>query len=635
MSRLARHYRGAGADAEPGRTLAVLLAAGERAWAIYTNEEAAQHYAAALGMVREGHQVADLGDCSLNDEQLLPWLLERLGEVWARIGEGAAISVWNEALLVRERAGDAVAVARLRCRLALAELDRGRLDRALAHVTAGLAALANCQPCQEQADLQVARFHILNRLGEAVGAAETLETLLLVTKELASPRAEAEAKLAMSSFCWWRNDIAQAREYALQALEVSERAEEMAISCQAYIVLAATGLHSGEHRFMRGQAESGLAVAQRLGAPDAEITFRFYLAFANFMAGSWAKSLRLNGEAVALARRIGHARGQAYLLAQRAMILALQGDLSEAEACLAEVGADLGSPSREGSADKYVVSLAGVAETALTLERGQPELAASIARALVRPLAAGAAPAGLKQLFTPMGLMLLAEVQVAAGEPESALETAGKLMALNRTDVPYLAALASRAEGIAWRGLSQREAALACLERAHREFAALEMPFEAARCLLEMAEVGDRGSGVRDQGSGGCEYRPGIGGGGTGPRSLTPVQAALHALAIFESLGIQRYVDRARRLLRELGVSPPTRRRTQRGKEALSLRQLEIARLIAEGMTTNEITVRLCVSRRTVENHLEHIYRRLGVGSRAALTRYVCEAGLLSPAHKR
>ncbi|MBI2865084.1 MAG: AAA family ATPase, partial [Chloroflexi bacterium] len=53
-NRLARHYRGAGAEADPARALEVLLEAGERAWAIYANEEAARHYVAALAVLRGG-----------------------------------------------------------------------------------------------------------------------------------------------------------------------------------------------------------------------------------------------------------------------------------------------------------------------------------------------------------------------------------------------------------------------------------------------------------------------------------------------------------------------------------------------------------------------------------------------------
>jgi DNA-binding NarL/FixJ family response regulator len=53
-----------------------------------------------------------------------------------------------------------------------------------------------------------------------------------------------------------------------------------------------------------------------------------------------------------------------------------------------------------------------------------------------------------------------------------------------------------------------------------------------------------------------------------------------------------------------------------------------VARLVTEGLTNAEIAERLVVSPRTVGTHLEHIYARLGIASRTALTRYVVEAGL-------
>ena len=59
----------------------------------------------------------------------------------------------------------------------------------------------------------------------------------------------------------------------------------------------------------------------------------------------------------------------------------------------------------------------------------------------------------------------------------------------------------------------------------------------------------------------------------------------------------------------------------------LSRRQLEVARLVALGMTNTEIAARLRVSPRTVASHLDHIYDRLGIGSRAALTRAPALAG--------
>jgi DNA-binding CsgD family transcriptional regulator len=63
----------------------------------------------------------------------------------------------------------------------------------------------------------------------------------------------------------------------------------------------------------------------------------------------------------------------------------------------------------------------------------------------------------------------------------------------------------------------------------------------------------------------------------------------------------------------------------------LSARQLEVSRLVANGLTNAAIAETLGISPRTVTSHLDHIYGRLGIGSRAALTRWIVERGLIEP----
>ncbi|MDO8670168.1 MAG: LuxR C-terminal-related transcriptional regulator, partial [Dehalococcoidia bacterium] len=63
------------------------------------------------------------------------------------------------------------------------------------------------------------------------------------------------------------------------------------------------------------------------------------------------------------------------------------------------------------------------------------------------------------------------------------------------------------------------------------------------------------------------------------------------------------------------------------GGVPVSEREIEIARLVTEGLTTRAIARRLVLSTRTVDNHLDRLYTRLGINSRTALARFVIEAG--------
>ncbi len=62
----------------------------------------------------------------------------------------------------------------------------------------------------------------------------------------------------------------------------------------------------------------------------------------------------------------------------------------------------------------------------------------------------------------------------------------------------------------------------------------------------------------------------------------------------------------------------------------LTRRELEIARLIAQGRTTRQIATTLFISDRTVQTHVTNMLNKLGLNSRIQLSRWV--AGLGEPA---
>ena len=63
--------------------------------------------------------------------------------------------------------------------------------------------------------------------------------------------------------------------------------------------------------------------------------------------------------------------------------------------------------------------------------------------------------------------------------------------------------------------------------------------------------------------------------------------------------------------------------------DGLSEREVEILRLIAEGLTTPEIGAALHVSPHTVQSHRDHIMTKLDLHSRVALTKYAIRKGLI------
>jgi DNA-binding CsgD family transcriptional regulator len=63
----------------------------------------------------------------------------------------------------------------------------------------------------------------------------------------------------------------------------------------------------------------------------------------------------------------------------------------------------------------------------------------------------------------------------------------------------------------------------------------------------------------------------------------------------------------------------------------LTKRELEIARLIAQEMTSREIAAKLFISERTVEAHVTNMLNKLGLNSRIELARWLVSVGGVEP----
>jgi len=64
----------------------------------------------------------------------------------------------------------------------------------------------------------------------------------------------------------------------------------------------------------------------------------------------------------------------------------------------------------------------------------------------------------------------------------------------------------------------------------------------------------------------------------------------------------------------------------------LSEREIEVLRLVARGNSMKQVAQLLTISEKTVDNHIQHIYNKIGVSTRAGATLFALEQDLLSDA---
>jgi len=91
------------------------------------------------------------------------------------------------------------------------------------------------------------------------------------------------------------------------------------------------------------------------------------------------------------------------------------------------------------------------------------------------------------------------------------------------------------------------------------------------------------------------------------------------ALELFRGLGMRLFAERAEAELRATGET--ARKRDPSTLDDLTPQELQIAGLVAEGLTNKEIAAQLFLSPRTIDYHLRKVFSKLGIASRTELVR--------------
>jgi DNA-binding CsgD family transcriptional regulator len=451
----------------------------------------------------------------------------------------------------------------------------------------------------------------------------------------------AEVAVARARNLFWALDRADDAHAVLEAAERRVRGAALRHDLAAQRVRL-TAAH--------GRPAAALAAAAPLLADErvdepARMTAAMGAVEALFSSGCSAEAVAL-AEAwlpVAVRRRHDLPAAEAVLLGMRAMALRLFGDLERATV-LSEAAYELAVARR--SAPATAVEATSLA--LIWLGRGRVTTALRLAResaALLR----GADAVGMRAF----ALAAVAQAAAQLGDPAAA---SSAVDAMERTPLGHKAfavelqlarAWSAAAAGRFTRAREHARAAAAAARdrgqdayavRALHDLARLGDPAHAAAALAELAPRTDgpfaaaaaahaAASAVRDGGAllEAAERLAGLG------ALLAAAEAADAAAAAHRDAGRQASARTAAAraglwLASCEGARPPTLVAI-RDATGLTPREREIALMAAGGSSSREIAERLVVSVRTVDNHLQNAYRKLGISSRGDLPGALSGAG--------
>lgn len=293
------------------------------------------------------------------------------------------------------------------------------------------------------------------------------------------------------------------------------------------------------------------------------------------LGGSWKDALE---EARRACRRFNETNNPTVGLAlyREAELLRLQGDLDGAERAYR-------AASRAGWEPQP-----GLAQ--LRLAQSQPDAAeASIRRAVTE---------SADPLRRAVLLPAYVEIMLVAGELDEARTACDELETVaQHYSSGLLDAIAAYERGAVELAAGDAPRALELLRRALDAWRTLEAPYEVARTRLL---IGEACLALEDADACALELEA--------------------ALADFVRLGALPDAARVERLL---GGT------TNREAHGLSPRELEVLRLLAAGKSNRQIAATLVISEHTAARHVQNIFGKLRVSSRAAATAFAFEHGLV------
>lgn len=435
--------------------------------------------------------------------------------------------------------------------------------------------------CGEDVDLRASLLakQADNAAAAAVaGLREAEATAVAAVEQATGPRVR---RYALYALAWAR---------ALGGRPVDDLCELSRVAADpASYISASPERVAGKRLLWRGQLDDAralwgslAALADERGELISYAMLRLHLCELELRAGDWPAAAALLDEWAESADYDAQFRPQYQRC--RALLAAGRGDTAEAERWAADALARARAVACRWD-ELEALRAAGLA--ALLAE--EPERGANSLRAVWEHcqregvLDLGAFPVAPE----------LVEALVELRELPSAQAVAGRLRALAENQRhPWGRAAALRCDALLALALNRRDdRAETQLCQAGRELERLGLRFDAARCLLSLGWAARRTKRWR-----------------TARRALEQASGA------FEALGSPGWAQRARAELERVGGRP-------NAPGVLTPSEQRVVELAAEGRSNKEIAGSLFITVNTVEVHLTHAYRKLGVHSRNQLAK--------------
>jgi predicted ATPase/DNA-binding CsgD family transcriptional regulator len=399
----------------------------------------------------------------------------------------------------------------------------------------------------------------------------------------------------------FRGDYTQAEALARQSVALCRELEDARSIADSLFVLADIAWPKGKTTEKLLLHEEMVRLKRQIGQPK-EVAFALYnLAFELSLHGEYARGQTLFEEALELFRQAGHELMVGATLVQSAVFLwytlgdaaTIRQRLHEGQALIDKVGDRRWSAMSIGTA------------ALVALREGGMDRAASLAGeslAICREIDS--------RWYIAWALLIAGRVEAQRGDLSVAYSSYQESLALAQKPgeewlTPFK--LEGLAGVVAAQGAYRWAAQLWGAAEALREALAVPL-FPADRAGYEQAVR--RASAQLGAPAFAAAWQEG--------RAMTPEQV----------LAAQGRVTIPSPQQRESRSTLPTKP-SPGSPSGLTTREVEVLRLVAQGLTDAQIAEHLVISPRTVNWHLTSIYSKLGVSSRAAATRYALEKHLV------